>query len=341
MNSSIITAIVILVAFASFGDAVRFAVQVLDERTALPVPGVEVSGGFKTDRGVWSRDRYAYEYKQYVTDKSGRVEIRGKSNCGEAGWAVDRADGYYYPVHGSGVPRFREKNLFGVWQPDNVVVTVKLQRVEQPIPLWVKGVWGHDKEVFPREKDELLFDCFVGDWLPPAGNGKVADIKFTRLPTQSFGIGENIGIKAESYRDSMKVEFLGADNGLYEMHPMANAALKIRIAPESGYVPNYLCWKGRDLKLKRESNYDEKRCFCFRIRTRRDEKGIIKEAYYGKIYGDITFNFSVNPVVPVASVEMLYYLNPTSLDRNLEWDRVHNLCPNPGDVGYSVGNRQP
>lgn len=29
----------------------------------------------------------------------------------------------------------------------------------------------------------------------------------------------------------------------------------------------------------------------------------------------------------------LYYFNPESLDRNLEWDMKNNLCPCPGDIG--------
>ena len=31
--------------------------------------------------------------------------------------------------------------------------------------------------------------------------------------------------------------------------------------------------------------------------------------------------------------EMAYYLNPTPLDRNLEWDMKTNLCPDPGNLG--------
>lgn len=340
MKKLLLVMFAIAVSCESLGDAVKFSVQVLDEETERPVSGVNVSAGFDMDKGVLARDRFTCEFKQYETDESGLIKARGSSNSGGAGFAIVRADGYYYPVHGDGL-RFRKKNFFGVWQPDNLVVTVKLQRVEHPIPLIVKSVWGHDKEVFPKGKDVLMFDFFAGDWLPPIGKGKTADVKFTRLPTQSFGIGENDGLKAESYRDSMKVEFLGTDNGLWEMPSTPTAALKIRTAPEFGYSPHYLCWKGRSLKLARETNYDKNRCFCFRIRTRRDEKGRIEEAYYGKIYGDITFDFSVNPVVPVASVQMHYYLNPTPLDRNLEWDRKTNLCPNPGDVGDSVGDRQP
>ncbi len=32
-------------------------------------------------------------------------------------------------------------------------------------------------------------------------------------------------------------------------------------------------------------------------------------------------------------VRFLYCLNPTPLDRNLEWDMKTNLCPDPGNLG--------
>ena len=41
-------------------------------------------------------------------------------------------------------------------------------------------------------------------------------------------------------------------------------------------------------------------------------------------------------IVPVAAPSFMYYLNPTSLDRNLEWDMKTNLCPNPGPLSYPM-----
>ena len=301
---------------------------VVDEISGEPIEGAMVSGVFEIECNPWERVKGSpspnIDRKQ--TDKDGRCILTGKTNNGEVSCLLRGGiDSHYWVMQGGGYT-FKSKNLFGVWQPENVVVTIKLQRVEHPIPLFVKSVLGHDKEVFPKGKNELLFDCFEGDWLPPVGHGKVADIKFTRFPTRSLGMGENCGLKAEAYRDSMAVEFLGKDNGIVEVKTSPSWCLKIRTAPEEGYVPSYLCWKGRNLKLEQETNYDENRCFCFRIRARRDENGRIVEAYYGKIYRDISFNFSTNPLVPVAAAHFFYYLNPTSLDRNLEWDRKTNLC---------------
>ena len=64
-----------------------------------------------------------------------------------------------------------------------------------------------------------------------------------------------------------------------------------------------------------------------RIRSRYDESGKLAEAYYGKIYGD--FDFDYNEDLGLTKVRFLYYLNLTSLDKNLEWGRKNNLCANP------------
>ena len=273
------------------------------------------------------------------------ANCRGRLIAGGAGVAVRDAAGYYRPVRGAGCS-FKSKNFFGVWQPDNLVVTIKLQRVEHPVPLWVKNVGDNvfdtcREDIFAKGNGRIEFDFLVGDWLPPVGKGKVSDVEFVRLPHEDLGAGEVNGIKGKAYRDSMSVKFLGTDNGLLEMHPDPVQALKIRKAPGRGYNSEYLSWKGIGKGLQRETNYNSDRCFCFRIRTRHDEQGNVVEAYYGKIYGDFKIAYKSNPYVPVASVQMLYYLNPTSLDRNLEWDRETNLCPNPGDVGHSVGDRRP
>jgi hypothetical protein len=72
--------------------------------------------------------------------------------------------------------------------------------------------------------------------------------------------------------------------------------------------------EGKPMKndMREDQNY------FFRVRTVLDEQGRIKSALYGKISGDI--KFGVNRVI-----RFNYYLNPTSLDRNLEFDPKRNL----------------
>ncbi len=75
---------------------------------------------------------------------------------------------------------------------------------------------------------------------------------------------------------------------------------------------------------------DPDRCYYFRIRSRYDERGKPVSFHYGKIYGDFKVGCWLRE--GSCSVEFLYYLNPTPLDRNLEWDMRNNLYPNPGSL---------
>lgn len=316
---------------------------VVDEISGEPIEGAMVSGVFEIECNPWERVKGSpspnIDRKQ--TDKDGRCILTGKTNNGEVSCLLRGGiDSHYWVMQGGGYT-FKSKNLFGAWQPDNVVVTIKLQRVEHPIPLWVKReLLNVKREIANINGGKFSYDLMMGEWLPPFGKGKFADMEFTRIPHQDFGEVVGVaGVKGHSYRDAVSVKFVGADNGLVECKPPSGSCLKIRTAPEDGYKPDYECWRGKGSDLKYEMSYDEKRCFSFRIRTRRNDKGEIVEAYYGKIYSDIKIYTGYDH--GIHGVLFAYYFNPASLDRNLEWDRVNNLCPNPGDVGHSVGERQP
>ena len=320
----------------ALADTAKVEVVVLDDAAGLPIEGVRVTGYFTVDIGwrAWTESSVPNK-AEALTDKRGLCSVSGKTNCGKVGcWVENPPNGYYCPPRGW-CHTYTNKNLFGVWQPDNLVATIRLQRVEHPIPLFVKKIsdrnYPYGGRVFDKGNGVLEFDFLVGDWLPPAGRGKVADVRFERLPQKDLGTGMNAsGMTGRVYRDSMSVRFLGADNGLVEIPHSLSAGLRIRMAPESGYLPTYSCWRGVGTDLQLASSYKEDRDFCFRIRTRRNEKGEIVAAHYGKIYGDISFAPEMDPFQAVASVCMVYYLNPKSLDRNLEWDMKTNLCPTAG-----------
>ena len=335
----IITSVILsmLAAGCVFADTAKIEAFVIDETTERPLANVEVTGCFSMNYGWLAvKGRSGPNICKATTDASGRCKLSGKTNVGSAGCYVHQAPSGYYAHSGGGGYDFKTKNMLGIWQPDNLVVTVRLQRVEHPIPLFVKRVGkilpGLAKDIFPEGKDTLKFDMMKGEYLPPVGKGEVADVEFRRLPREELGEGVNFGgDKGRAYRDSMEVKFLGEGNGLVEMSYPATARLKIRTAPETGYKQDYLCWGGVNKQLRHEKSFNEDRCFCFRIRTRKNEKGEIVEAYYGKIYRDISFSGEYHegkPIAPVSAVNFLYYLNPTSLDRNLEWNK-QNLCKEP------------
>ena len=331
-------------------DNARFQVFVADSSTGAPIAGVVVRGTFIDKYARWTNTR---EYRDYdvATGKDGKCDFVGKTNCGCAGFKIGLSPcmpwvdvpfvGRYYRTPWVSIP-YDERGVlpFSWWQPDNVVVTVNLQRVERPLPLFVRQFADPasdsvGSDLFSKCNGNLELDLLKGDWLPPVGNGERTDVVFTRLPREDLGMGTNaIGIAASAYRDTMSVMFTGEGNGLVEVACLDGAGIKIREAPNDGYRQNYVCWKRRGKDLQRSSHFDKRRNFAFRIRTERDEKGKITSAYYGKIYGDIDFKklIGVN-VEAVAAPSFCYYLNPTPNDRNLEWDMKTNLCAKPGKIG--------
>lgn len=314
-------------------DMARIGAYVIDAVTQEPIPNIKVSSSFSNDNGwkAWTESAPIYHDTQ-ETDVNGFCTLKGKTNIGRAGCGVDKQGTKYYGAGGRGF-QFTEKNLFGVWQPDNLVATIRLQRVEHPIHLWVKkATLSLDKDISSLPDGRFYFDFLAGDFLPPLGNGRHADVMFTRDAREDRGEGVNgANIKGRSFRDMIRVSFLGKENGLAEIKCDDKSGIRIRQAPESGYLSEYSIWHGVGKDLQFESSHNKDRDFCFRIRTECNDQGSISKAWYGKIYGDMKIwageNYSVN------GVSFRYYLNPTPLDRNLEWDMKTNLCPNPGSLG--------
>ena len=334
----------ILNPFCALAHSASYVLHVEDFRTGQALRNIPCETIFTTHTGNWN-DMSRGRLEQGVTNADGDFRFKGESDVSHVTYSIRTEGVAYYPVIRK---RLEFSGVSGVvsrhWEPYDSIVTVRLQRVEHPIPLFVKRVEQRDYERgiggFDGTNSVLRFDLMKGDWLPPLGNGEVADIEFTRLPHEDLGefVGAS-GVKGHAYRDAVAVRFIGDGNGLVECKPMKNAALKIRTAPENGYKADYMCWRGKNQKLEYDTNRDERRCFAFRIRTRKEEHGSIVKAYYGKIYGDFIMYTDRGPIV--LGVKFSYYLNPKSLDRNLEWDRVNNLCPTPGEVGRTVGDRAP
>ena len=179
----------------------------------------------------------------------------------------------------------------------------------------------------------VAYDLLKNDWMPPWGNGDFGDMSFACKKTV---LGEEphrypSGIHTNQfYRCDVRVTFPGKGNGMIESMPSKLAGIKLRVAPETGYYAERICWRGRMTRTEYKDNFDEDRCYYIRIRTEFDESGNVRKAIYGKIYGDFKLEDKKNGI---KDVSFLYYLNPTPNDRNLEWDRKNNLCPKPGDIG--------
>ena len=317
-------------------DTARISAYVIDEITHDPIPNIKVSASFSNDNGwkAWTESAPIYHDTQ-ETDVNGFCTLKGRTNIGRAGCGVDKQGAKYYGAGGRGF-HFTKKNLFGVWQPDNLVATIRLQRVERPIPLFVKNV---RPKVAPKTFDGtnavLRYDLVLGDWLPPEGKGERSDLEIRTRLTINEVLQAGRRRKKVFFEFRNEIEFTGEGNGCCAEMTVPTMGIKLRSAPEVGYGKTIVNCFGVKRKIVgpnvNEAEYSDSnpnRCYYFRIRTRFDDKGNLVEAYYGKVYGD--FNFHGDWYLGLQGFDFLYYLNPKSLDRNLEWDMKTNLCPTAG-----------
>lgn len=341
----IITLLVLFVFANVMADNVHFSVQVLDEVSNEPISNCKVLGSFRIKKPKKSLDScYESVKTTFLTDNEGKCDIHGYSNIGYAGcWVAEAPSGYYRSGIGWG-PKFLFKNLLGNWVPDKDSGILYLQRVEHPIPLFVKHVDRHNnkKGIAPYDgKNSVMkFDLVKGDWLPPIGQGEVADIEF-RMTCEITGKEFRWNYESVFFELNTDIVFPNEGDGIKEVRLENPKYLKIREASQVEYVNNMRFnyairkvvsrpqfpdeWGARTF-----SDHDDNRSYVFRIRSKYNEAGELIDAYYGKIYND--FVISGFPKVGPCGINFLYYLNLNSLDRNLEWDMKTNLCKDPGSI---------
>ena len=186
-----------IVAISAYGDIAKFNVVAVSAETGNPIPGLLVSASFSNDNGwkAWT-EAAPINHDIQKTDCGGRCRYSGKTNNGEVGCWIDSKQDGYYGTSGGEKLKFTQQNLFGVWQPDSLVVTIRLQRIEHPIPLFVKSFSGGGSDsvkidIFSKGNGCLKLDLLKGAYLPPVGNGEHADVEFMSLPHEVLGNGTN------------------------------------------------------------------------------------------------------------------------------------------------------
>ena len=345
MKTSVMSVIVFISSIA-FGGRASFSVLAIDSETGLPIPKIKIEGAFLNFQKGWNESAKDNEVDA-ITKQNGIAKLSGNTEKGIGGYRIYNNSGYYN-MEWTQI-KFSEQSMLrlGRWLPTDIVSTARLDRVINPIPLYVKNAKGEhrprkqsdyflDADYHERHKlsatndlvvikDKVLaYDFIKGAFLPPYGNGEIADVIFTFNETfyQWDAIRGGPGVSLyKKFKLNVSVEFSGSGDGLQIVDYYQMAGLKLREAPAFGYSQRMLLWRERRVGERIErNNTDEKRCYAFRIRTKYDASGNIESAYYGKIYGD--FN-----IKDIEGVEFLYYLNPTPNDRNLEWDMKNNLCP--------------
>ena len=307
----------------------RYTVTVKDRETQKPMTNVLVSTCFATIGG-WDGEYNHDDIVEKRTDKNGRCSFSGSlTSVSDSGSAVMNLPGYY---NSKIIPRYNGQTPqpFSYLKPYNQQLTIYMDRIGTPIPLYVKKVVlthkGDIEDWYGKER-EFSFDFVEGDWLPPLGNGKIADVTFVRRPRIDLGMGENGGgYRDKIYMDEFDAIFPGKGNGIIQglVHE-GEGGIRIRTAPLAGYKNTTKVLDGYKYDLQHTSSCDPKNNNeVFRIRTEYNDKGEIVSAIYGKMYGG--FKVNAGYYCQARGMEIFYYLNPTPNDRNLEWDCKTNLC---------------
>jgi hypothetical protein len=236
---------------------------------------------------------------------TGLTDTNGLFTASHRGWSEAlgfhvQKDGYY-PTSMKYELGFPEQYSVQKWNPS---LTLILKKIGQPIPMYAKWV----NLGIPVIGKPVGFDLAVGDWIAPHGKGKTTDMLFTAQLDQ----------RAELDFDyKLTVSFPNSGDGIQEFKvpslpvDQGSSLRSPHEAPAEGYLPQWIQTRVRKPRKPEVTNRDLNRNFFFRVRTVLDEKGNIKSACYGKIYGDF-MNFR-------------YFLNPEPNSRNVEFDPQKNL----------------
>lgn len=284
-----------------YGAKVKLTVSVSDS-SANPVSNATVRVNFERSDG----NQYKVEGK---TDVLGMHTIEGTTRS-SVGGSVNK-DGYFRSVFRLPFATGQERIDGDRWLPWNPTIPVVLRDIRTPIPMYVK----HFDGILPNGIS-CGFDCIAGDFVEPYGRGRESDFTITCK-------GRGVPGERTTHSIEMAIPEPGGGFAIRKIH--SDSAFKSDyLAPDQGYTTN----------ISAKMEYDSRRgvtgspvlqsdeYLAFKSRIRRDAKGDVISANYGKIYSAIEFIRGVGEYV---GISFLYYFNPTSNDRNLEFDGRNNL----------------
>lgn len=232
------------------------------------------------------------------TDTNGIFAASGRTGSTDLFFGANK-DGYYNAHLDYELAELKRKDT-AKWNP---TITLLLKKIGAPVPLYAKHVQNGP----PIFNKAVGYDLMTGDWVAPYGKGQTSDLIFT---------GKLDEKKKNDFDYTLTVGFPNRGDGIqdFTLSPLekTSALRSPRQAPADGYRPEAVKIMSRHpgQGTKTDMNNPDQNYF-FRVRTVLDERGNVKSALYGKIYGDF--------------MQFRYYLNPTPDDRNIEFDPSRNL----------------
>ncbi len=290
----------------------RVNVKVLGE-SETPISGVAVWFAF-----CEATNGNAVVNRRGLTDLNGQFSAQGSTE-GTVGSQCQK-QGYY--SGGFPIPSFTDATN-GRWQPWDATFTTVLRKIEDPVPMYAKNVFLR----VPKVAEPCGYDLQRADWVSPWGKGQVADFIFTMgCAYTNFGHNHvSVKLTFSNPLDGIQAAKLPEQwsHGMFIWH---------RQAPDTGYVDSYEMEFGvpnegfRVPGLPRSPRIRQVEAlkYYFRVRTVVQDGRIVSA-----LYGKLSQGFLIGVTGPTnTNVRTCYYLNPTPLDRNMEFDLKQNLFKN-------------
>jgi hypothetical protein len=249
-----------------------------------------------------------------ITDCNGCWSMEGKTHDKPAASAQKK--GYYDSVVRFVFDNWKMKPWR--WNPYEQKATIILRKINNPIPMYA---WNMRRMDYPVGTNVWVgYDMLLAEWMPPHGKGEIEDVRFHVLRA------------ADAYDRTqpavvLTVLFTGEKNGVCGIDDLTisyQSWLKLPYsAPREGYSEKEFRFEKLlgEHEFKTMTNTGTTNCF-FRVRSKTDKDGNFIEGLYGKIHGPVGVEGGKH--IPIC---MIYYVNPTPNDLNMEFDPKRNLVP--------------
>jgi hypothetical protein len=258
-----------------------------------------------------------------MTDRKGQWSVLGVTLAEPAVSA--KKEGYYpSTVHFHLIDG--DKTLMR-WIPYERQVTIVLRRMINPTPMYA---WSMHLNEYPVGTNEWAgYDMLRAEWMPPHGKGETEDVRFHVWRSTN-------GYDRTQPSQIFTVRFVGEQNGICGIDDRSVSGqswLKLPYkAPLDKYNEKEFRVERRLAKYEFETKTNTGTTNCFiRIRSKSDKDGNFTEGLYGKISGPLEVEAGRD-----IRIRMVYYVNPTPNDLNMEFDPKRNLIQKPGVVNAVV-----
>lgn len=298
--------------WARIGLGIQFHYRIVDEQgSPISNANVEMSFvGLIDEKDPWKGQNDLN--MKGMTDSQGRWSVSGVTMNDPA--VSVKKEGFY--PSGKRYTLVEQDTTLARWKPYERNETLVLRKIVNPIPMYA---WNMGLMKYPAGTNEWLgFDMVLAEWMPPHGKGETEDVRF-HVWRSANGYDQTIPAEV------LTVRFMGNKNGVCGINDkdISNqSTFKFPYkAPRDGYSETEFRLERRLVKYEFETktNTGTTNCF-FRARSRVDKDGNIIDGLYGKIKGPLKVEGGKG-----IRIYMVYYLNPTPNDLNIEFDIKQNL----------------